>query len=115
MRFGKKGKLALRFVGAFRILQRVRKLAYRLDLSPSLSNAHPVFHVSMMRAYEPNLSHVIEYSDLIVEEDVSYAMILEAIVDQQEKVLRGKMIPLLRVIWKYGGVEEQTWEREANI
>ena len=80
MRFGKKGKLAPRFVGPFRILQQIGKVAYRLNLPPNLSNVHPVFHVSMLRGYIPDPSHVIDHSDLIVEEDVTYAVKPVAII-----------------------------------
>ena len=81
MRFGKKGKLAPRFVGPFEITHRVGKLSYRLDLPPNLSNVHPVFHVSMLRKYEPDPSHVIDHSDLVVEDDISYAVTPMAIID----------------------------------
>jgi hypothetical protein len=47
MRFGKKGKLSPRFIGPFKITQRVGKLAYRIGLSPDLVRTHYIFHVSM--------------------------------------------------------------------
>ena len=115
MRFGKKGKLAPRFVGPFEITHRVGKLAYRLDLPPNLSNVHLVFHMSMLRKYEPDPSYVIDHSDLVVEDDVSYAVTPMAIIDRDEKILRGKKIALVRVVWQHNGVEEQTWEREDEI
>ena len=54
MRFGKKDKLSLRFIGPFEILSRVGEVAYKLALPPSLSAVHPVFHVSMLRKYIPD-------------------------------------------------------------
>jgi hypothetical protein len=44
-RFGKKGKLAPRYVGAFEIFQRIGPVAYRLQLHQELSNVHNVFHI----------------------------------------------------------------------
>ena len=61
MRFGKKGKLSPRFIGPFEILKRVGKVAYELALPPNLQHIHNVFHVSMLRKYHPDVSHVIEY------------------------------------------------------
>ena len=48
VRFGKRGKLSLRFIGPFEILERVGTVAYRLDLPPSMSGVHEVFQVSML-------------------------------------------------------------------
>ena len=61
-RFGIKGKLAPRFTGPFEITERVGPLAYRLDLPQLLSNVHNVFHVSMLRKYEPEPSQVIMWT-----------------------------------------------------
>ena len=49
MKFGKRGKLSLRYIGPFEVLERVGIVAYRLALSPSLSSVHGVFHVSMLQ------------------------------------------------------------------
>ena len=61
MRFGKKGKLSPRFIGPFEILERVGDVAYRLALPPSISGVHNVFHVSMLRKYIANPTHVLSY------------------------------------------------------
>ena len=70
--FGIKGKLAPRYTGPFEIIERVSSLAYRLALPPQLSHVHNVFHVSMLRKYEPDPSHVIMWTDVLIQEDVSY-------------------------------------------
>ena len=44
-------KLRQRFVGPFRVLQRVGKTAYRLDLQGRFSGVHPTFHVSQLKPY----------------------------------------------------------------
>ena len=64
MRFGKKGKLSPRFIGPFEILERIGDLAYRLALPPNLSGVHNVFHVSMLRKYVYDPSHVLSYGPL---------------------------------------------------
>jgi hypothetical protein len=63
-RFGKKEKLNPCYIGSFEILEIVGLVAYRLALPPGLANIHDVFHVSMLRKYIPDPSHVINYEPL---------------------------------------------------
>ena len=58
LRFGRKGKLSLRFIGPYRILKRVGSVAYQLELPPELDNIHNVFHVSMLRRYRSVPIHI---------------------------------------------------------
>ena len=60
VRFGRRGKLSLRCIGPFEILERVGTVTYRLALSLSLSGVHEVFHVSMLRKYTPGPAHVVD-------------------------------------------------------
>ena len=115
MRFGKSGKLSPRFIGPFEILERIGEAAYRLALPPQLSGVHNVFHVSMRRKYVPDPAHVLDGTDLEVDEDVSYEERPARVLDRRDQVLRGKTIPLVKVLWKHHGVEEATWERELEV
>ena len=63
-RFGAKGKLSPRFIGPFQILDKVGAVAYRIALPPSLSGVHKLFHVSMLRKYVSNPTHVLSYDHL---------------------------------------------------
>ena len=54
IRFSKRDKLSLRYIGPFEILERVDTVAYRLALPPSLSSVHAVFHVSMLQKFTPD-------------------------------------------------------------
>ena len=63
-----------------------------------LANVHPVFHMSMLRKYEPNPTYVIDHSDLVLDEEASYEVKPIRVVDRSEKVLRGKSIPLVRIL-----------------
>ena len=114
-RFGKGGKLAPRFIGPFEILERIGEVAYRLALPPQLSGVHDVFHISMLRKYEPDPSHVLEWSALDLDTDVSFEEKPLEVLDRRDQVLRGKTIPLVKVLWSHSGVEEATWEREEDI
>ncbi|XP_058202899.1 uncharacterized protein LOC131317358 [Rhododendron vialii] len=93
----------------------IGEVAYRLALPPKLSGVHDVFHVSMLRKYEPDPSHVLEWSELELEADASYGEKPIRILDSRDQVLRGKTIPLVRVLWSNQGKEESTWEREDEV
>ena len=60
IRFGKRGKLAPRYIGPFEVLERVGTVAYWLALSPSFSGVREVFHVSMLWNYTPDPTHVVD-------------------------------------------------------
>ena len=57
--FGKKGKLSPRFIGPYEVLKRIRPVAYRLALPLELAKLHDVFHVSMLRKYRSDESHIL--------------------------------------------------------
>jgi hypothetical protein len=112
LRFGKKGKLSPRFIGPFEILERVGPLAYRLALPPDLSGVHPVFHISMLRKYLYDPSHVISHKDIQLDENLSYTEQPVAIIDKEIRRLRSKDIVSVKVLWKGPSGEEATWEPE---
>ncbi|KAA0057153.1 ABC transporter B family member 19-like [Cucumis melo var. makuwa] len=72
LRFEKKGKLSPRFVGPFEILERIGPVAYRLALSPAFFAGHDVFHVSMLRKYVADRTHVVDFKPLQINENLSY-------------------------------------------
>ncbi|XP_070004557.1 uncharacterized protein [Nicotiana sylvestris] len=113
--FGKKGKLSPRFVGPFEVLRRVGEVAYKLALSPSLSGVHPVFHVSMLRRYHADLSHMLDFSTIQLDESLGYEKEPVAIVDRQDRQLRSKRISTVKVRWRGQPVEEATWESEEDM
>ncbi|XP_062080774.1 uncharacterized protein LOC133785568 [Humulus lupulus] len=114
-RFGKKRKLSSRFVGQFEILEIIRQVAYRLALPPALLRVHNVFHVSMLRKYISDSSHVLSHDTLSLHENLSYEEKPVQILDKKDKVLRNKTIPLVKVLWKNSAVEEATLELESNM
>lgn len=115
MRFGKKGKLSPRYIGPYEIIERIGKVAYRLALPLELAAVHNVFHVSMLRKYVPDPSHVLRHEPIQIQEDLTYEEQPVQILAREEKILRNKSIPLVKVLWKNHNVEEATWEREDKI
>ena len=85
LRFGKRGKLSPRYIGLYRIVERIGEVAYRLELSSDLDRIHDVFHVSMTKEEEP-----------------------VQILDRREQVLLNKTISLVKVLWRSHTVEEAT-------
>ncbi|XP_057962269.1 uncharacterized protein LOC131153834 [Malania oleifera] len=80
-RFGNKGKLSLRYIGPFEVLERVSPIAYRIALPPALSWIHDVFHISMLRRYVSDLSYVIHYESLEIGDSLAYKVIPVQILD----------------------------------
>ena len=60
VRFEKRGKLSLRSIRPFEILERIGAVVYRLALPPSMSGVHEVFHVSIFWKYTPDPAHVVD-------------------------------------------------------
>ena len=52
---GKGKKLQPRFVGSYKVIQRVGNIAYKLELPLNLSIIHDVFHVSILKKYHPEI------------------------------------------------------------
>ena len=87
VRFGKRGKLSSRFIGPFEILERVGTATYQLALPPSESGVHGVFHVSMLRRYTPDPTHVMDWEDITVDTYGTFEEGTVCIMDSQDKVL----------------------------
>ena len=98
IRFQKKRKLNPRFIGPFRILERIGPMAYRLELPPKLSRIHNIFHVSMLKKYILDPSHILEAPPVQLKKDLSFEVQPIAIVDQKMKQLRSKVIPMVKVL-----------------
>ena len=115
VKFGKRGKLSLRFIGPFEILERIDIVEYRLALSPSMTGVHEVFHVSMLRKNTPDPAHMVDWGQIEVDTDGTFEEGPVYIVDSRYQVLRCKAVRLVRVLWRHCGVEKSTWEREDTM
>ena len=91
-------KLTPRFIGPFEILKSVGPVAYQVALPPFLSNLHSVFHISQLKKYVHDPLHVIELDNIQVKENLTYEALPLRIDDCMVKQLRGKEIPLVKLL-----------------
>ncbi|KAL0347940.1 UNVERIFIED_CONTAM: hypothetical protein Sangu_1021800 [Sesamum angustifolium] len=115
LRFGKKRKLSPRYIGPYEILERVGPLAYRLALPAELLQIHDVFHVSMLRRYRSDPSHILREPEIEISEELTYVEEPIEILDRSIKNLRNKEIPMVKVRWSYHSPREATWEVKENM
>ncbi|XP_077222075.1 uncharacterized protein LOC143855912 [Tasmannia lanceolata] len=115
IRFGKKGKLSPRYIGPYEILERIGPVSYRVALPPALSHVHNVFHVSLLRKYLADPSHVLQTEPMQLEQDLSYEEQPVQILDRKEQILRTKRISLVKILWRSQATEEATWEPEEEM
>ena len=115
LRFGKRGKLSPRYIGPYEIVDKVGEVAYRLRLPSELANIHDVFHVSMLRKYIADPSHILKEQPVQLKENLTYEEHPVEILDRRDQVLRNKVISLVKVLWRSHTVEEATWEPKAQM
>ncbi|KAK6146376.1 hypothetical protein DH2020_020245 [Rehmannia glutinosa] len=107
-KFGKRGKLNPRYVGPYEVLEQVGRVAYRLALPPAMSGIHNVFHVSMLRRYMPDPSHVVNYETISLDRQLSYEEKPVAVLDRKVHKLRNRDVELIKVKWSGHSQEEAT-------
>ena len=99
LRFGRKGKLmSVRFIGPYETLERVGPVAYRWALPMELAKLHDVFHVSMLRRYRSDPSHILPIQNIQVQEYFTFEEEPKAIVDREIRQLRNKQVPMVKVL-----------------
>jgi hypothetical protein len=96
-RFGVKGKLAPRYIGPFPILKKCGTVAYKLDLPPSLTGVHNIFHVSQLNKCLKAPMDVVLPEVAPLEADLSYPEHPTKILDQKDRVTRRKMIKFFKI------------------
>ncbi|GJY63489.1 putative reverse transcriptase domain-containing protein [Tanacetum coccineum] len=112
VRFGKKGKLAPRYVGPFEILERIGPVAYRLRLPDELSGVHDTFHVSNLKKCLADASLHVPLNDIKIDKTLRFVEKPVEILDREVKSLKRSRIALVKVRWESKRGPEFTWERE---
>ena len=92
MKFWKNGKLSPRFIGSYEAIEKVGPVAYRLALPLELEKFHNVFHVSMLRRYRSDPSHVVSLEVIKIKPDLTYKEEPVEILAREVKELRNKLI-----------------------
>ncbi|GJY96105.1 putative reverse transcriptase domain-containing protein [Tanacetum coccineum] len=115
VRFGKKGKLAPRYVGPFEIVECVGPVAYRLKLPQELSCVHDMFHVSNLKKClaEPDVQ--VPLDEIEIDENLRFVEEPIEIVERDVKKLKRRRIPLVKVRWNSRQGAEYTWEHEDQF
>ena len=98
MRFRKKGKLAPQYMGPYEILRKVRSVAFELALPPNFPPVHLVFHLSLLRHYMYDPSHILEPISIQLNSNFLFEEQPVRIIDRQVKRLKNKDIPTVKVI-----------------
>jgi hypothetical protein len=115
IRFGKRGKLSPRFIGPFRISQRIGAVAYRLELPDELQGIHDVFHVSCLRKTLFDESQQVPLAEVQVDEKLRYKEQPEKVLDRKVTRLRNKSVGLVKVQWRHHKGADVTWEPEEEF
>ncbi|GJU27176.1 putative reverse transcriptase domain-containing protein [Tanacetum coccineum] len=112
VRFGKRGKLNPRYVGPFKVLAKVGKVAYRLELPQELSKVHHTFHVSNLKKCYADEPLAMRLKGIHVDDKLQFVDELVEIMEREIKRLKRSRIPLVKVSWNSRRGPEFTWERE---
>ncbi|GJY29126.1 putative reverse transcriptase domain-containing protein [Tanacetum coccineum] len=110
--FGKKGKLAPRYVGPFEILEWIGLVAYRLRLLEELNSVHDTFHVSNLKKCLANANLHVPLNEIKIDKTLRFVEEHVEIMDREVKSLKRSRIPLVKVCWNSKRGPEFTWERE---
>ena len=114
-RFNMKGKLAPRYIGPFKILERRGEVAYQLELPESLSGVYDVFYVSRLKKCLRVPKEQIPLEELTIKEDLTYEEFPVKILKMAERVMRSRVIKMCKVQWNRYIENEATWEREEDL
>ncbi|GKB11085.1 retrotransposon protein, putative, ty1-copia subclass [Tanacetum coccineum] len=110
VRFGKRGKLNPRYVRPFRVLAKVGKVAYNLELPQELSRVHHTFHVSNLKKCYSDEPLVVPLEGIHVDDKLQFVEEPVEIMEREIKLLKRNRIPLVKVRWNSRRGPEFTWE-----
>ncbi|GJU32611.1 putative reverse transcriptase domain-containing protein [Tanacetum coccineum] len=113
--FGKRGKLNPKYVGPFKVVAKVRAVAYKLKLPQELSRVHNTFHVSNLKKCYADELLVVPLDGLHIDDKLHFIEEPVEIMDREVKRLKQSRIPIIKVRWNSRRGPEFTWEREDQF
>ncbi|GJZ86111.1 putative reverse transcriptase domain-containing protein [Tanacetum coccineum] len=115
VRFGKKGKLAPRFVGPFEIIKKVGPVAYKLDLPEELNGVEDTFHVSNLKKCLADPTLQVPLDEIRVDAKLNFVEEPVEILEREVKKLKRIRIAINKVWWNSKRGPEFTWEHEYQM
>ncbi|GKD46337.1 putative reverse transcriptase domain-containing protein [Tanacetum coccineum] len=115
VRFGKRGKLNPRYVGPFKVLEKVGAVAYKLELPQELSRVHNTFHVSNLKKCYADEPLAVPLDGLHIDDKLHFVEEPVEIMDREVKRLKRSRILIVKVRWNSKRGPEFTWEREDQF
>ncbi|GKE48696.1 hypothetical protein Tco_1479954 [Tanacetum coccineum] len=115
VRFGKKEKLAHRFVGPFEIVEKVGPVAYMLDSPEELNGVHDTVHVPNLKKCLADPTLQVPLDEIRVDDKLNFVEDHVEILEREFKKLKRSKIAIVKVRWNSKRGPEFTWEREDQM
>ncbi|GKE03001.1 putative reverse transcriptase domain-containing protein [Tanacetum coccineum] len=115
VRFGKKEKLAPRFVGPFEVIEKVGPVAYRLDLPEELDGVHDTFHVTNLKKCLADPTQQVPLDEIRVDAKLNFVEEPVEILEREFKKLKRSRIAIVKVRWNSKRGPEFTWEPKDQM
>ena len=113
--FGVKRKIAPRYVGPYKIIERSGRVAYKLQLPPKMWAIFNVSHVSQLKKCLRIPDEAIEPANIKLQSDLTYEEKPILVLEEMERVTWSRVIKFYKVVWNNHGEQDATWEREDYL